>query len=356
MAITINLQPTSPKYSYSELVYSVSSDLVGPSILPANVKQQYSFVVDIYVGANRIQRFRKQPNPVGVGVFDLSDVFNDFLELDLAAVGSTSDYPGVEARKTFSVRFGEEYIDSGVLKIFNGSDVVGDPATNATNLVVYKGFDEYDTISLTTASTVGPVLSSDPLISSLRVHRNDKLSVSVVETGAILHYNIQIPSTGATGSVDYGSRTINFNIYDEKSILDEVRFAWFNRKGGIDWFTADQEGTSNTSVDKSSFNATNVDYGVTIPTNRSGNTWRSSENVYSVDYNVTHTKNTRWLSKNEADSLQGLFDSPVVYVQDGGNMRPVIITNSYEHYTFKRQQPLFQYNIEYRYTNDKRGY
>ena len=354
MAITINLQPASPKYSHSDFVYSVSSDLVGPDILPANIKKQYSFVIDLYDGSTLLRRFRKQANPVGVGVFNLSDVINDYVEYDLAAVGSNLSYLGVLGVDTFSVRFGEEYLDGTTLKLYNGSDVEGNPAKAATDLVVYKGVDEYDTIGLSDASVVPPVLSSSELIKG-RLHRNDKMSISTQSSGVLMHNTVTIPASVSSFTQTIQSVDYTFDVYDEKSILEETRFAWFNRKGGIDWFTADQEGNAGTSVDKSTFKHTNIQYGVTTPTNKAGNTFRSSETVYGVDYSSTYTKNTRWLTRAEANQLQGLFDSPNVYVQDGNNMRPVIITNSYEHYLPKRQQGLFQYSIEYRFTNDKRS-
>ena len=360
MALTINTQPTSPKFSYGDIVYSVQSNLVGPTIAVDDLKLQYSTVIDIYQGATRLNRFRKQPNPVGVTVFNLSDALNDHLEYDLPAVGSTLNYPGIEAAKTFSIRFGEEYLDGvgddEAVKIFNGSDVEGDPATTANDLTVYKGFDAADTKDLTDASTLPAVLSSSVLFQGARIHRDDLVSISTLESGVVVHNKVTVPSTGASLSATLGGTTFNMSIYDEKSFLEETRFAWFNRTGGIDWFTVDQEGSSNTSVSKDTYTGTNIDYGVTTPTTKAGNTWRPSETVYGVDFNTTHSKNTRWLTEQEADALQGLFDSPVVYVQNGSTMRPVIITNSYEQYVPKRSQPLFQYSIEYRYTNDKISY
>ena len=355
--ITFNTQPTSPKFSYSELIYSVSSSLVGPSIPVDDIKQQYSFVVDVYSGSTLLQRLRKQPNPVGVGVFDLSDIINNNLEYDIAAIGSTNSYPGVEAAKTISVRFGEEYLDGtpATLKIFNGSDVEGAPALAATDLRVFKGFEEYDTQALNAASNINGLISSSALTNG-RIHRDDKLSISTVESGIVLHNKLTVPVSGDALSITVNGVAYNYEIYDDRPLLGDVRFAWFNRRGGIDWFTADQEGDASTSVDKSTYSSTNVDYGITTPTNKAGNTFRPRERVYAIDYSVSHNKNTSWLTEDQANALQGLFDSPVVYIQHGSDMRPVVITNSYEHYSNKRDQRLFQYNIEYRYTNDKRGY
>ncbi len=358
MAITINEQrPTSPRYSYGEIVYTVSSDLVGPSIDADDIKQEYSFVVDVKIGSVIIQTIRKQPNPVGVGNFDLSDIINNNLDYDLAAVGATLNYPAVDARKRFTAVFGEEFIDSnGDLVVHTGAagtPVAGSPSVGAPAITVIKGVDEYDTIELGDASTVPSVLTQ---MVNTRLHRDDYYAITTSSSSQVITHNrVTVPSTGASFDQVIAGVTYSFDVYDDKSILGETRFAWFNTIGGIEYFTADQEGTSSTSVDKSSYNSTTINYGVTTPNNKAGNTFISRNRVYAVDYDQTFTKNTRWLTEDEALALEGLFDSPHVYVQDGDNFRPVEITNAYESYSAQRNQQLFQYTINYRFSNGKRN-
>ena len=285
MAITINSQPASPKFSYGDFVYSVSSTLVGPTIPVANRLHQYSFVVDLYVGGVLQATFAKQPSPVGVGVFNLASAINDYLQFDVAAIGSDADYPGIEAMRTVELRFGERYLVNDVLTIHDGRDAIGTPDVSSNTLTVFKGFDDYDTRGLTQASVVPEVLSEGALLDApIFVHRTDMMNISIWNGTTLVHHAIDLPETGDSYQETISGNTFNFQIYDERPLLGDVRFAWFNRQGGIDFFTADLEGTSSTNVDKQTYNSTNIDYGRTNPTITAGNTYRSRTTTYAIDY------------------------------------------------------------------------
>ena len=356
MAITIQLQPVSPRYSNGEIIYSVTSDLVGPGILPANIKQQYSFVCDIYKGTTRVQRFFKQPNPVGACVFDLSRYYQNDVNFDLAAIGAAANFPGVDAQEAYSVRFGEQYIEGTTLTIFNGSDVVGEPALSANTLTILKGTREYDVSALNVADTIPSVVSSTALLTEpIRVGTTDKRTITTWNGTTLVHNAVAIPNTAGAFTRTINSVDYDFVAYVDNNNLGDTRFAWFNRRGGIDYFTATELATTATSVSRATSKQPTINYGVTTPSNKIGSTYRSSTQTYEIDYDVMHTKNTGWLNRQQAEALEGLFDSPNVYVQVGADFRPVEILNGYMSYPTTRNQQNFSYPIEYRFSNSKRS-
>ena len=365
MAITIEQQPASPQYSYNDIIYVVSSDLVGPTIAVDDLKAQYSTVVDVYDLATTSVVFttRKQPNPQGVTVFNISQILNDLLDYDINALGSTVDAIGVTGSKSYEIRFGEEYIENKTLTVFNGGDVVGNPAAAANTLFVVKGFQEYDSKGLFAASPIPSVLTERPS-TTIRIHRDDKMTISEYNSSIpqIIHHNIVVPTDTSvtTFSDTIGTSTFTFNIYDNKSEYGETRFAWYNRIGGVEYFNATEMSSLMTAVSKSRANHPVVDWGASTVSNAesaNSNVYRSSSSVYATSYNEMRMVETKWLTEAEADWVSGLFDSPLVYIQNGDEWIPVEIMNSaYDANSYTRDARLFNYTIEYRHINNKRGF
>ena len=152
--------------------------------------------------------------------------------------------------------------------------------------------------------------------------------------------------------------TYDFEIYDERSDLGEVRVAWFNNIGGIDYFTADQEGTESVSSSTDSYRRSVIDFTGLSSSNRvvgANAVYRSSDVQYSKSSETSITKNTRWLTESEATLVSGIFTSPQVFLQRGSDFIPVTIMNgSYQVRVDGRDSELFQYNIQYRNSNDRR--
>ena len=343
MAITIHQQPAAQNYSYNELVFSLSSGNINNT--------EFSFVVEITIpGVTDPFVFRKQPNPTKRGIIEISRILNDYLSYEVNALGSASLNASNQI-KTFGVVFKEEYSVNGTL-------ITPNAATTSIPLTVIKGVREYNTGDLTSAFTIGPVLSNQP--DTIRVFRTDNLILSTFNstTGVLTETSATIPATGATSTVIAGGKTFNLEIYDTRSDLGEVRFWWFNRNGGIDCFTADQEATLSTGVTKRTAPSSVITHGFSTSSNKNPlntSVFKAGSTNYGVDFSTTHTKNTRWLNQQEADLVSGLFESPEVYIQVGSEFIPTtILNNSYDSLLTLREKDLFQYNIMYRFTNDKR--
>ena len=343
MAITITQQPTTPNLSYSNLVFVLSSDNID--------EVEFSYVMEMTVGSETVT-LRKQGNPTGSSVFDVSRIVNDYLDWEIDALGAASDANTVNQFKSFSFVFKEEYQGS------SGDLITPNAATTPVVISVLKGVREHNEGDLTSDFTLGPVLSQ--YAPTIRVHRDDDLIITSYDDGfnVVTQNVIAIPASVNTSTVTVEGNTYTLDIYDTRNDLGERRFVWFNRFGGIDSFTADQEERKMSSVNKSSYSSTPITYGFSTSSNRerlNNNVFKSTSYDYRIDYDTTYAKNTKWLDEDEAKLLEGIFDSPRVYLQEGDLFTPVTILNSsYDSLTYLRAEELFQYEIMWRPTNDKR--
>jgi hypothetical protein len=171
------------------------------------------------------------------------------------------------------------------------------------------------------------------------------------------YYTITLRPQQASNAVNTSASWDSFTInkQDPNCGYEGVRFAWINEYGVWDWFNFTLQSDKNTNLDKGIYKQTFVDYSTT--TNAVDyNIRRRGNNAYYTNINENFTANSDWLTQAEADYLEPLFYSPNVYIQDGFNMVPVIITDS--QFTSKRNprtQKNFQYTINYTLANTKRS-
>lgn len=130
MAVTVTQQPTTPNAAYTKLIYVVSGS--GTTSNP-----QYSYVLDIYPtgSSDRISRLLTQPNPAGVGVFEISTILQSQLQYDnyWTITGSLSASGSVRA---FDIKVGEQYgtsISSSVTVYPNLTTVTTEVFTGIVN-------------------------------------------------------------------------------------------------------------------------------------------------------------------------------------------------------------------------------
>jgi hypothetical protein len=79
--------------------------------------------------------------------------------------------------------------------------------------------------------------------------------------------------------------------------------------------------------------------------NYTSNSWDREVHNISTMIDSTITLNTDWITETQSTQLNDLFSSPIVYLWDGTEYRPVTITNnSYEEYKLDNES-LFNYNV-----------
>ena len=133
-----------------------------------------------------------------------------------------------------------------------------------------------------------------------------------------------------------------------------VRFAWKNEFGVWDYYTFTLQSDSTFNINRSSFEQTFVDYSTANNSVAYDKQRRGAKQFYNALNNVK-TANSNWLTDAEAQWLRELFFSANVYIQEGTEMLPVVITSAnMTEKTNPRTQKMFQYSIEFQPANQLR--
>lgn len=241
MAVELKQEPTSPNVSYTKLMYVVSCS----SAVIDN--PQYKYVADVFysgsagIEAVRLARLKTVPNPEGVGVFDLSAVYQGYLGYDenwetLGIVSNES------SSRPFQVLFGEEWSTSvsGSVIVYPGDNdgAAGNPNVSSSAITVFKGtldptiyntynFNQnpFDTASMANDSDRGPRLSDSPF--GYAVDEN-VISLSTSDFHTITVLGGQMDSGyelfKASCSVEYADTPItsSFGIADYSSSMEDL--------------------------------------------------------------------------------------------------------------------------------------
>ena len=130
-----------------------------------------------------------------------------------------------------------------------------------------------------------------------------------------------------------------------------VQFAFINQFGFYDYYDTYQPLRRQTNASKDTVSKPRVNYNVPISTY---NIESKGDDVYHEQLNDTYTITTDWLGKTISDWLTELLDSPEVYIRQGDNYVPIVITNStYKHNDSEARNKLFKYTIEFEPSNGR---
>lgn len=136
---------------------------------------------------------------------------------------------------------------------------------------------------------------------------------------------------------------------------DGTRFAFLNELGAYDYVNFGLADTKIDNITRKNFEQNFVNYststnGITYDTTRRGS------KTYSTTYNETRRAESDYLLQDDADWLRQLIESPEVYIQDGSDFRPIVITTS--NYTYKTNplsQKMYKLSVEYKLANQRFG-
>jgi len=130
-----------------------------------------------------------------------------------------------------------------------------------------------------------------------------------------------------------------------------TRFAFINKVGTWDYYTAALTKTEVQTYNQDTFEQEFVNYSTTdgtVPFDKG----RRGTTIYNKAIQKNFGAQTDWLTTEESEWLLELFQSPSVYIQYEGGFVPIIITNqTAERKTNPRGQKLFTYRINYQYAN-----
>ena len=434
----------------ANLIYQISSN--------QTTQAQFQYVMDIQNASRTVlQRIKQQPNPSGVGVFDVGQIITNYVGIDevwKTPECATSD----NANERFWIAFGEEYgasVSSSVV-LYNGSGVAGSPAKSgsftltATNglvepnsgawnfpsgsyvtssiaptggsagftlqhglsnapktqsiqdgeyatVALYNGnFDNSDTkaqdiyyIGVNVYNSAGSNIQNfdwfnitsnggGPRVSSLGewgdsgVYNAQNAGTNLIhfaagpqnfaDAGQTLnaawdYYVISFRPQESAGIEDSSAyyAQYRFNKSNPECISDGVRFAWKNEFGVWDYYTARLAKNTSVQIERNSYQQSFVNFSNaagTLPYNISRRGFEQFQNKLNQSFNVT----TDILDQADADWLRELFFSTQVFVQEGTDFLPVVITDAnVTEKTNKRSQKTFQYTFNYQYANPLRA-
>ena len=136
---------------------------------------------------------------------------------------------------------------------------------------------------------------------------------------------------------------------------DGTRFAFLNELGAYDYVNFGLADAKVDNITRKNFDQNFVNYststnGITYDTTRRGS------KTYSINYDETRRAESDYLLQDDADWLRQLIESPEVYIQDGSDFRPVVITTSnYTYRTNPLSQKMYKLSVEYKIANQRFG-
>jgi len=396
MSVTINLQPTYPNVTRTNLLYVVGSNEITAS--------QYQYVMDV-VSGSLLTRIKQYPNPAGVAVYDVGKILGDYIDerTDIFDISGSTNYGS--GKGTFTINFGEEYgtSPSSSVTLYNGSGTPGSPAVTGTTSVVWEGIiepnngsgynwdDVYSNNIYLTSYPNSQTPSTD--FNYKKVAREDYgiLSFKGDDVSGTIQVTLKTKAGGTIGSpinvkavvdsvgtiipvgpqnlllagvtqseldateyyyVTIGSNSFYFYIDEGSCHYERVNFFFLNKQGAWDFHGITLPKRKSTEVTRQTITKPFVDY--SSLTSTYDNKRRGSE-YYHISLQDRFTISTQYLTQGEADWLSEMLESSNCFIQEGDKFSPIMITNSsYTHNTNKRTQKIFQYDIEYTFSNQRR--
>jgi len=395
MAVSFTQQPTSPNGSQSTIVYGLQG-------LSSNPQAKYVCDIVDKDSSTQLVRIKQPANESNYGVFEISEVLHDYMGQDEIWKTTTPVTSSNYNVREFSIQFGEEFGTSP------SSSVTVYPNQVSHDILIYPAVtDPIDGLNWDSSSYDSKSLSSHPIGMFMRPEDYgtmprmntsssyvDSITIVVFDADsnplALKTINNPYPYASYTNSesnlvhfplgpanfkddsilniLSTGSAWDNYLIQTTptsdiqlvvnlKTCSDEngTRFAFINRQGVWDYWTASLTKTESETYSQDTYEQVFVDFSTTdgtIPFDKS----RRGTTIYNKSIKSNYTAQTDWLNKERADYLVELFESPSVYVQYEDGFIPVIITNTQiDKKTNPRGQKLFTYKIEYTLANPRKS-
>lgn len=395
MAVSFIQQPTNPNGTQATVVYSLTG---------LTLADQAKYICDVKAdgSSETLVRIKQPSNASNFGVFELSDVLHDYTDWDEVWTTTQIVSSSNNNTRTFSIEFGEEYGTSPSSSLITSASQV------TSSLTVYPAVEELvDGMNWQSGSYFNDFLSNSPntqyvrledygtlshfnlsnsFVTNYRVtiyNENDSVlaqkffsdtfsgSHDDSEASKLVHYPtgpqnfINDATLGSVFSADnwsYYTVVANVNEGDRRfNKLDScisdngTRFAFINKVGTWDYYTANLTKTETQNFVQDTYEQEFVNYSTTDGIVNFDKARRGTT-IYNKQTTKEFGAQTDWLTTEESEWLLELFQSPSVYVQYNGGFVPVIITNtSVDKKTNPRGQKLFTYRIQYRYANKSKS-
>jgi len=83
------------------------------------------------------------------------------------------------------------------------------------------------------------------------------------------------------------------------------------------------------------------------------NSWDREVHIVSTESVRSGVLNTDWITESQSTTLQDLFDSPLVWILSGTTYNPIIVRETTYDFKKKVNDKLFNYSIDFEYTDTK---
>lgn len=428
MALTIVQQPSGSNMAYTRLPYVISGST-------NDTQPQFRYVMDVYLSGSSdlITRVTQPLNPAGVAVFDPSRIFQDTVNYDNNWY-TTGSIELDKSLYTFNVQFGEQYGTSTsssvsiTTNIASNNILVVPGAVDPNNGV---GFDFQPSSSLgaggiltnhpqskysSAFQTIGPdttiTLNNDDYHTVTFFQEVSSVTLNLYSTSSIITSSVisgsgerfQTFGIGPKNLIEYNSASFSSwfsnpnaayinvtpnpafqagaaNIYDynikggtSDKICDNeyVRFAFINEYGFYDYYNVYNPIRKISDLKRESVDLPQLSYSdATAPYD----ILKRGQTDYYTDRQDRYILTTEFLTKETADWLLELFESPEVFVQEtgleydashGGTIEeditpytkfiPIVVTNTnVVTNDSTARNKLFQYTIEFKFANKRAG-
>lgn len=142
------------------------------------------------------------------------------------------------------------------------------------------------------------------------------------------------------------SKLYTFDIIDDDCKgYDTIRLAWLNRLGAWDYYCFTKKSTKSVNVRKKLYRKTVGNWADNPSTGYTYSQYERGNSTVGVSALDTFTANTDFISEAEAIYLESLYTSPNVYMLDGNDTIPVVVTDTkYTKQSLANDQ-LMQYTI-----------
>ena len=337
---------------------------------------RYIFDIHGYFSDEFFGRVKVYPNKEGRGIVDLSRELDDLVSYPLNWKQVGKDYNSGQI--VLNVKIGEEYSTS-----------LSEPSTIYPYLAGSIQYVWPGTVYKNNGNGYNYPISTEPLLTNrpdnIEMSENDYVTFSTIASfntlnavtityknsnGAIItqptygmgqgvyQYGIGKGSapTGwdtATVEVDIpagGTKTVIYKKLDTCKD-DSTSLAFINDYGVWDYYHVSNPLRRSTQVNRSTYDQSFVKYDDLLSSYNASNRGTTQ---YRTEYSDTYTITTDYLDKETANWLTELFRSPEVYIQQGDDFVPIVMTqNSIDWNMNQFRQKLFQYDIEFKYANER---
>lgn len=234
----------------------------------------------------------------------------------------------------------------------NGADVGGSSAIRFFTTSATEGGDA----PRTTATTAFTSVDQDAFDTKISCRHVNVLLPAWQLTSIDSTAGFRVEAQGySTLYEDLDGTAATFKWQTDNCPYPIYRLAWLNKYGAWDQYNFTGVHSENTTRQDSTYRQSFVDYGTTATTTDVLDVKRRGIKQFNTAIDTNVTVRTGFLTQEWADWLEGLFISPsVYYIDDNFDWIPIVLTSAtYEKKTNPRTQKRRNYNISWKYANQR---